>query len=50
VNDRIDWLISNGVIKHGDWEKGHDIDDFIIVYDAPPPPAAPPLPPKERID
>jgi hypothetical protein len=43
VKNRIDWLLSSGVIKPGDWEKGCGIDDFIIVYYAPPPPAAPPL-------
>jgi hypothetical protein len=37
VKSRIDWLLSSGVIKHGDWSK----DDFIIIYDASPPPAAP---------
>jgi len=40
VKSRIDWLLSNGVIKHGDWAK----EDYIIVYDASPPPAAPPAP------
>jgi hypothetical protein len=43
VKDRMDWLISSGVIKHGDWAEGYDVDDFKIIYDAPPPPAAPPL-------
>jgi hypothetical protein len=43
VKDRMDWLISSGVIKHGDWAEGYDVDDFKIIYDAPPPPTAPPL-------
>jgi hypothetical protein len=41
VKDRIDWLISNGVIKHEDWAEGNGMENFIIVYNAPPPPAAP---------
>jgi hypothetical protein len=43
VNDRIYWLISNGVIKHEDWAERNGMDNFKIIYDAPPPPAAPPL-------